>query len=458
MAQRFYEPIARIFTNAGAVGVGYKYFFYQTGTTTPVTTYQNAGLTVANTNPVLSDANGRFPEIWYSDLSQLKLIVKDSSNNTIETVDPVGATDAAVSLNDFDVRPTSYWGLTAGTSTAFTLIANPPISAYANTQTFIIQFHLACGVNPTLAINGLSAFNLKKYNSAGVKESLIAGDVQASSRYLGINDGIDIVILNPEHPSRYYANSTTARGFTYIPSPITIAFNSVTSISFSAGNFNFSDGSGQAIATAMTKTLQSSGSWAAGTGQNGLDTGAKSNSTWYHCYAIYNPTTLVSDFLFSTGAITPTALPSGYTKFKRVGSIKTDGSGNILGFFQNGTYFFLKIPVLDFSGTSTTTLTAVTLSTPLGTKTIAILSATINASAGSTRSLRIFSGDASDQAVSASCWNGVYLASSGTTTDIITGSGNVFVPTSTSSQVFHETSASASVAILTQGWIDNGIL
>jgi hypothetical protein len=26
MAQRFIEPIARIFTNAGAVGVGYKYY------------------------------------------------------------------------------------------------------------------------------------------------------------------------------------------------------------------------------------------------------------------------------------------------------------------------------------------------------------------------------------------------------------------------------------------------
>jgi len=197
MAQRFYEPIARIFTNAGAVGVGYKYFFYQTGTTTPVTTYQNAGLTVANTNPVISDANGRFPEIWYSDLSQLKLIVKDSSNNTIETVDPVGASSSAVSLNDFDVRPTSYWGLTAGTSTAFTLIANPTISAYANTQTFVIQPHLNCGNSPTLAIDGLSALNWKKYTQQGTKVALKANDLRASQRYFCINDGVDIVCLNP---------------------------------------------------------------------------------------------------------------------------------------------------------------------------------------------------------------------------------------------------------------------
>jgi len=197
MAQRFYEPIARIFTNAGAVGVGYKYYFYQTNTTTPVTTYQDDGLSVANTNPVLSDANGRFPEIWYSDLSQLKLIVKDSSNNTIETVDPVGSSASAVSLNDFDVRPTSYWGLTAGTSTAFTLIANPAISAYDNTQTFIVQSHLDCGNSPTLAIDGLSALDWKKYTQQGTKVALKANDLRANQRYFCINDGVDIVCLNP---------------------------------------------------------------------------------------------------------------------------------------------------------------------------------------------------------------------------------------------------------------------
>lgn len=197
MAQRFYEPIARIFTNAGLVGVGYKYYFYQTGTTTPVTTYQDDGLSVANTNPVLSDSNGRFPEIWYSDLSQLKLIVKDSSDNTIETVDPVGASSSAVSLNDFDVRPTSYWGLTAGTSTVYTLVANPTISAYANTQTFVVQPHVDCGDSPTLAIDGLSALNWKKYTQQGTKVALKANDLRASQRYFNINDGVDIVCLNP---------------------------------------------------------------------------------------------------------------------------------------------------------------------------------------------------------------------------------------------------------------------
>jgi len=197
MAQRFIEPIARIFTNAGAVGVGYKYYFYLTGTTTPVTTYQDINLTVANTNPVLSDANGRFPEIWYSDLSQLKLIVKDSLDNTIETCDPVGATAEITSLNDFDVRPTSYWGLTTGTSTAYTLSANPTVISYNNSQTFVIQIHIDCGNNPTLAVDSLTAQNFKKYTQQGTKINLKANDLKVNQRYFCTYDGVDIVVLNP---------------------------------------------------------------------------------------------------------------------------------------------------------------------------------------------------------------------------------------------------------------------
>jgi hypothetical protein len=197
MAQRFIEPIARIFTNAGAVGVGYKYYFYLTGTTTPVTTYQDINLTVANTNPVLSDANGRFPEIWYSDLSQLKLIVKDSLDNTVETCDPVGATAEITSLNDFDVRPTSYWGLTTGTSTAYTLSANPTVISYNNSQTFVIQIHIDCANNPTLAIDSLTAQNFKKYTQQGTKINLKASDLKANQRYFCTYDGVDIVVLNP---------------------------------------------------------------------------------------------------------------------------------------------------------------------------------------------------------------------------------------------------------------------
>jgi hypothetical protein len=253
--------------------------------------------------------------------------------------------------------------------------------------------------------------------------------------------------------------TTSLAGTSLLLSAITLSNNISspnTDIDFSSGVFQFADGSGKAAVSALTKKLNAN--WVAGTNQGGLDTGSKANSTWYHCYGIYNPTTLTSDFLFSTGATTPTTLPSGYTKFKRVGSVKTNGSGNIIGFLQSGFYFFLKSPVLEFSDSSTTTAALVTLTTPLGIKAISILSTTAGTAPGSTKIVRIFSPDATDATPDASNTNGGYIQTSGSTTDVYLGSGNILVPTNTSSQVYHRASVSTSITINTQGWIDNGIL
>lgn len=133
------------------------------------------------------------------------------------------------------------------------------------------------------------------------------------------------------------------QGVSFINKPITISNNTTDAnndIDFTAGNFVFSDGSGQAVVSALTKRLDAS--WTAGNNQGGLDTGTKANSTWYHCYAIYNPTTQVSDFIFSVNATSPT-LPSGYTKYNRIlgGSIFVNSSGNIMQCFWYSNGFCL---------------------------------------------------------------------------------------------------------------------
>ena len=208
MAQRFYSPIPREFTNSGAIGAGWKYYFYTTGTTTPITTYSNVTLATPNANPVVADSNGRFSEIFVSDFSLVKAVLKDDLGNTIWTADPVNPSgSSSVTLNDLGVRPTSYWGLTAGTAAAYTMVANPTISAYSNNQTFIFQAHIANSAAPTLAIDGLTALNLKKYTGQGTKIAIQAGDLQATERYLAINDGADIVILNPRNQTTYLGTS-----------------------------------------------------------------------------------------------------------------------------------------------------------------------------------------------------------------------------------------------------------
>jgi hypothetical protein len=69
------------------------------------------------------------------------------------------------------------------------------------------------------------------------------------------------------------------------------------------------------------------------TGANGLDTGARTSSTWYNLFLISNGTTTAG--LASISATAPT-LPSGYACFVRVGAMLTDGSGNFMRTKQIG--------------------------------------------------------------------------------------------------------------------------
>lgn len=80
-----------------------------------------------------------------------------------------------------------------------------------------------------------------------------------------------------------------------------------------------SDGSARLL-TNVNLTLNT-----AGTGANGLDSGALAASTWYSVWVIHNGTTAAA--LMSLSATTPT-MPSGYTHKVRVGWIRTDGTAN----------------------------------------------------------------------------------------------------------------------------------
>jgi len=190
------------------------------------------------------------------------------------------------------------------------------------------------------------------------------------------------------------AATESVAGITLLPKPITIANNATDAnndIDFNAGVFQFSDGSGRAVATtALTKRLDAS--WVAGTNQGGLFTGAKANSTWYHCFAIYNPTSGLTDCGFDT-SVTAANIPSGYTKYKRVGSIRTNGSGNILAFTQIGTRFEFVDSINDIVAASVTvnTPTLRTISSPLGLKTVAFGEAGLFLSSSGAANLSIYS-------------------------------------------------------------------
>lgn len=86
-------------------------------------------------------------------------------------------------------------------------------------------------------------------------------------------------------------------------------------------------------------------------GANGLDTGSEASSTWYAIHVITNATGSLVAGLLSVSASAPT-LPTGYTKFRRVGWVRNNGSSNFVAFERIGDqiyYNFAARPV-NFTG------------------------------------------------------------------------------------------------------------
>ena len=70
-------------------------------------------------------------------------------------------------------------------------------------------------------------------------------------------------------------------------------------------------------------------------GAGGLDTGSEAANAWYYVWVITNNSGTSTNGLLSASSTSPT-LPSGYTKKRRVGAVRNDGSSNFLQFVQEG--------------------------------------------------------------------------------------------------------------------------
>lgn len=231
---------------------------------------------------------------------------------------------------------------------------------YTNTGAVQIQINNFAGLTGAVSL----------LNESGGE--LVAGDIKENKYYTIIANSVVVGEVTTNRfllKSEVRQASSTSFGLTYLNQPITIANNTTDAnndIDFTAGNFKFDDKSGEALVSAMTKRLDAN--WTAGNNGGGLFSGTKQANTWYHCYAITNQTTQVSDFGFYPSSLDVTSvLPSGFTKFSRRGSIKTDGDGNIILFRQNQDDFAFKTTnPTDFFGAPPSSKTPLTVSVPLG--------------------------------------------------------------------------------------------
>lgn len=236
-----------------------------------------------------------------------------------------------------------YLGTTSGSADAYTLAPSPAITAYTATQQFTAKINATnLTTTPYLQVSAIAnpttTAVIKKLSATKTEIAVEASDLLINGIYdFKRNSANDAwIVLNPEKSYYNLINATkattTTQGVAYLSNPITVS-NNVGSpndtIDFGAGSFITSAGN-QIYLPAISKKIQSTGTFTAGSGNNGLDTGARTASTFYRTFVIQNNSTLAYDILFSVSATSPT-VPSGYTNLGIIdyAMIRVNGSTNI---------------------------------------------------------------------------------------------------------------------------------
>jgi hypothetical protein len=207
------------------------------------------------------------------------------------------------------------------------------------------------------------------------------------------------------------------------------------------------------LTSAITKQIDAS--WAAGDDAGGLSSSLTlSADTWYHVHAI-----IVSgsaDIGFDT-SVTAANLVTDHsaTAYRRIGSVLTDSSSNIIQFQQFGDEFIYDSQVENLNnGSPGTSRLTQTVTTPLGIETRSILGI-VAVVAGSNSGVRF---TITHPGVTDATPTATNLNNAGENSSNLNGtwaSGTHIVRTNTSSQVAYRQNFGASVSINTNGYYDD---
>lgn len=236
---------------------------------------------------------------------------------------------------------------------------------------------------------------------------------------------------------------------------LALTYQSGTSFDVAAGQCRDSTNAANiTLSSARTGcTLTASTAWASGNSANKLNNQTIPSAGTLHVFAMRKDSDGTGDIIIDA-SLTPT-LPSGYTYYRRIASLRTSSSAWIR-WFQYGDQFNYNSPQNDSAGFASLSTTAAnyTITVPSGIKVLALIHAWAS-TASNTTGVRVFDPALADVAIDPSS-NG--LSSVGATVvggTIVRIVGSLQVMTNTSAQV-RAVSASAvdGADLRTFGWID----
>lgn len=204
---------AQFLDNSGNPLSGGKIFTYAAGTTTPQASYTSASGVTAHSNPIILDAAGRVPsgEIWLTDGSQYKFIIKTSTDVQIGSYDNIiGINSNFVNYTNSQEIQTATAGQTVFTLT--TMVYQPgtnslsvfvdgvnqygpgALYAYQETSDTVVTFtaglHVGAEVKfTTSAINASSYGDAQQISYTPPFTGSVATNVEAKlSQYVSVKD------------------------------------------------------------------------------------------------------------------------------------------------------------------------------------------------------------------------------------------------------------------------------
>jgi len=235
-----------------------------------------------------------------------------------------------------------------------------------------------------------------------------------------------------------------------------LTYQTITTFDIAAGQCRDSTNAANITLSAITGcALSASTAWSAGNSANKLNNQAIPAAGTLHVFAMRKDSDGTGEILIDA-SLTP-SLPSGYTYYRRIASLRTSSSVWIQ-WNQFGDMFQWENLQDNSAGFATISTTAANyaVTVPSGIKVIALVQAQLGGTSN-TGGLRLYDPDLADVAITAS---GNALGTSGVVAVGSTSARIVAeaqVPTNTSAQIraVHDTGITAGTADLrTRGWID----
>jgi len=266
--------------------------------------------------------------------------------------------------------PPNYF-VDSGTVNALVITPAPQVAAYVDGMAFrVYPSHINTGA-ATLAVDGLAAISIVNPDGS----ALIGGEIAVGAVMELTHVGSAFQWTNaPWTPTRgvgdnsnklastAYADRVGALVLTALDTYAGAIFGLrlsntpsflTTQVTVSAGSCRDSTNSLAINNTApMSKDLTAP--WAAGTGAGGKLTGTAlaAGQTW-HMFLLFNSTTSAVDFGFDQSPTAPT-LPTGYTNFRRIGSVILDAAATTIRAFihHDDDWFMLALRSTDYAVTA----------------------------------------------------------------------------------------------------------